>query len=228
NFTGSTSEEYDWLCTLLHEEGFEIYCQDYDHLGVNACRILVPGFSEIYPVEDLLWENNNSAVALRHDILNIAGLSREQRNDLAQALDEQGHDPQQPVAALIGLAPDRGTGWETLRIGELEALLALSLKQYEKATDHLDWVIQYGQLNPERLGRYRCLLNLLNIMVDDEKEISAYRAALQHLHGIETVSDCEAMLRGKQIFDHLPFPGNNMENTRTHRQLINALRLARS
>jgi ribosomal protein S12 methylthiotransferase accessory factor len=29
------------------------------HLGVYACRILVPGMSEIYPIDDLEWENNS-------------------------------------------------------------------------------------------------------------------------------------------------------------------------
>ncbi len=37
----------------------------YEHLGAAACRILVPGYSEIYPVEDLIWDNTNKALAFR-------------------------------------------------------------------------------------------------------------------------------------------------------------------
>jgi ribosomal protein S12 methylthiotransferase accessory factor len=35
------------------------------HLGVYACRILVPGMSEIYPIDDLEWENNSVGNAIR-------------------------------------------------------------------------------------------------------------------------------------------------------------------
>ena len=40
-------------------------------LGATACRILVPGYSEVYPVEDLIWDNTNKALDYREDILNI-------------------------------------------------------------------------------------------------------------------------------------------------------------
>ena len=45
----------------------------HDHFGAIACRILVPGYSEIYPVEDLVWDNTNQALAFREDILNLQG-----------------------------------------------------------------------------------------------------------------------------------------------------------
>jgi ribosomal protein S12 methylthiotransferase accessory factor len=37
----------------------------YDQLGATACRILVPGYSEVYPVEDLIWDNTNKALLFR-------------------------------------------------------------------------------------------------------------------------------------------------------------------
>jgi ribosomal protein S12 methylthiotransferase accessory factor len=42
--------------------GKEVYMAVYDQLGAPACRILVPGYSEIYPVEDLIWDNTNKAL----------------------------------------------------------------------------------------------------------------------------------------------------------------------
>lgn len=32
---------------------------DYNHLDVYACRIIVPGMSDIYPADDLIYANNN-------------------------------------------------------------------------------------------------------------------------------------------------------------------------
>jgi ribosomal protein S12 methylthiotransferase accessory factor YcaO len=40
---------YDHLAFSHH---IEVYMAVYKHLGATACRILVPGYSEIYLVED--------------------------------------------------------------------------------------------------------------------------------------------------------------------------------
>lgn len=47
----------------------EVYIADYEHLGVYACRILVPGVSDVYPVEDLHMANNAMGIHLRETIL---------------------------------------------------------------------------------------------------------------------------------------------------------------
>jgi ribosomal protein S12 methylthiotransferase accessory factor len=52
------------------EMGKQVYVAVYDQLGATACRILVPGYSEVYPVEDLIWDNTNKACCSGADILN--------------------------------------------------------------------------------------------------------------------------------------------------------------
>lgn len=42
------------LFGILEDMGKEVYMAVYEHLGATACRILVPGYSEIYLVEDLI------------------------------------------------------------------------------------------------------------------------------------------------------------------------------
>ena len=59
NFSGSTKDEFNYLMNIFESENREVYIADYEELGATACRILVPGFSEIYPKEDLIWDNNN-------------------------------------------------------------------------------------------------------------------------------------------------------------------------
>jgi ribosomal protein S12 methylthiotransferase accessory factor len=84
NFSASTRDDYAWLCDRIHADGHDIYVADFEHLGVYACRILVPGMSEIYPVDDLEWENNSNGAVLRPAILNLAGLDDD---DCGQLLD---------------------------------------------------------------------------------------------------------------------------------------------
>ena len=50
-----------------------MYIADYEHLGVYACRILVPGMSDIYPAEDLLLGNNNMGAEVREALLALPG-----------------------------------------------------------------------------------------------------------------------------------------------------------
>ncbi|MEY2948064.1 MAG: Ribosomal protein methylthiotransferase accessory factor YcaO, partial [Pseudomonadota bacterium] len=75
NFAGKGStasvEEADRLLGILAGMGKEVYTAVHDQLGAMACRILVPGYSEIYPVEDLIWDNTNKALLFREDILNL-------------------------------------------------------------------------------------------------------------------------------------------------------------
>ncbi|MCW8942385.1 MAG: 30S ribosomal protein S12 methylthiotransferase accessory factor YcaO, partial [Gammaproteobacteria bacterium] len=61
----STTDEFSYLSDIIHGLGFDIYISDYEHLDVYSCRILVPGMSDIYPVDDLVWNNNNEGALFR-------------------------------------------------------------------------------------------------------------------------------------------------------------------
>ena len=76
NFANTTSEDYAYCVKRMHDDGFDIYIADFEHLGVYACRVLVPGMSEIYPVDDLDFENNSIANDMREAILNLTELDK--------------------------------------------------------------------------------------------------------------------------------------------------------
>ena len=44
---------------------------DYNHLDVHACRIIVPGMSDIYPADDLIYANNNMGMDWREILLDL-------------------------------------------------------------------------------------------------------------------------------------------------------------
>ncbi len=71
NFSGTSQEEYVLLRDLIIHCGYQIYTADYNHCGMPACRIVVPGMSEVYPVDDLLWNNKNSGSTIRSQLLRI-------------------------------------------------------------------------------------------------------------------------------------------------------------
>ncbi|MBL7000338.1 MAG: YcaO-like family protein, partial [Gammaproteobacteria bacterium] len=62
-------DEFEFLCQIIHDLEHDIYISDYEHLGVYACRIIVPGMSDIYLVDDIVWNNNNEGAPYREQIL---------------------------------------------------------------------------------------------------------------------------------------------------------------
>src|SRR3546814_15066997 len=81
------AEEAAMLFGMLEDMGKEVYMAVYDQLGAIACRILVPGYSEVYPVDDLVWDNTNTALLFRADILNLHSLDDTSLAALLERLD---------------------------------------------------------------------------------------------------------------------------------------------
>ena len=42
NFSNTTAEDYAWAVDRVHKDGRDIYISDFTHLGVYACRMLIP------------------------------------------------------------------------------------------------------------------------------------------------------------------------------------------
>ncbi|WP_413438632.1 30S ribosomal protein S12 methylthiotransferase accessory factor YcaO [Sulfuriferula sp. GW1] len=217
NFSGTTEQEYAWLCELIHTEERDIYIADFPDLGVYACRIIVPGMSEIYPTDDLEWNNNSVGNQLRHAILHLTQLDDEECSELLDQLDELALDDQRPVAALIGLVADAGTLWKDLRVGELKTLLALAIGDNEAIRAGCHWVRHFEQLDPARRLVYRCIEALL-LMEDAEH----YSDSLQTLYGADTLKQAQAMLRGEQRFFGLQAPGMELSGCDMHQRLLTA------
>jgi ribosomal protein S12 methylthiotransferase accessory factor len=217
NFSDSTAEDYRWLVERIHRSGHDIYVADFRHLGVYACRILVPGMSEIYPLDDLEWENNSVGNAIREAVLHLPELDAEECADLLDTLQELDLQDQRPVAALIGLAADEGTLWADLRVGELKALLALAIGDEEAIREGCEWVRNFEQIEPWRRLVYRCIETLLELGGADR-----HRAALEELYGSATVASAEAMLRKEQQFFGISTPGLTLEGCDMHRRLLAA------
>jgi ribosomal protein S12 methylthiotransferase accessory factor len=217
NFSTTTEEDYAWLVERIHAEGRDIYIADFAHLGVYACRIIVPGMSEIYPVDDLEWENNSVGNDIRPAILHLNDLSNDECAELLATLNELGLDDQRPVAPLIGLAADAGSFWKDLRVGELKTLLALAIGDEEAIREGCNWVRHFEQLNEQRRKVYLCIESLLNL-----GDSAPYSEALKQLYGAESLQQAQALLNGKQRFFGLHSPGMALEGCDMHQRLLEA------
>ncbi len=215
-----TGHDCAWLTERIHALGHDIYVADFDQLGVYACRIVVPGQSEIYPVDDLEWENNSVGNALRADILNLPELDEAGCGDLLDDLNDSGLDDQRLVRALIGLAADPGTLWEDLRVGELKTLLALACGDEAAIREGLEWIAGFEQINPQRGRVYRCIDTLMRL--DDLEKTEACRDGLELLFGAEALVEAEALLAGEQRFFTVGTPGLTLAGCALHQRLLDA------
>lgn len=226
DFSSTTADDCAWLVDLIHGEDKDIYVADYTQLGVYACRIIVPGVSEIYPVDDLEFENNSFGNQIRDAILDLHELDEEECGELLDALNEQGLADERPVAALIGLAADPGTFWDDLRVGELKTLLALAAGDEAATREGCDWLRHFAQLAPERLIVYRCVATLLELFDSGEDEL-AYRQALAELYGEPALKRAEAHLMRAERFFGMTGPGRDFAGSAAHRRLLEAYGKAR-
>ncbi len=222
DFDSNTQSEFEFLSTMLVTENKDIYIADYEHLGVYGCRILVPGISEIYPVEELSWQNNNEGISLRERILSLGSLNAEQAKELLQELEESDFSDHSDICGLIGIAPDPHSVWESLRVGELKAMLALHIRDYEQALDWTQWCLDMEQLSPLREKLYRALEVMLEIQLDDDKTREMYLDGLTSLYGQETIEQCIALIDGQNHYDGLFDAGMSLEGLQRHQSLLAA------
>lgn len=226
SFKGSTEQEFATLMAIFHKEHKEVYIADYEHLSVYACRIIVPGMSDIYPADDLLLANNNMGVHLRETILSLPGSQWQKQAylDLIAQLDDEGFDDFTRVRELLGLATGKDNGWLTLRIGELKSMLALAGGDLEQALIWAEWTQDFNGsvFSPVRSNYYRCLQTLLTLALDDTREPSQYYDAFVKMYGSDTVDAASAAIAGEQCFYGLFDVDDTFSTLPAHQALLAA------
>ena len=219
--TKATEEDYNWCVNTIHALGFDMYIADFTHLGVYACRILVPGMSEIYPVEELEWANNTVGNLVRPHALKLQDLSKQESAELLKVLLDLDIADDLPVTMLIGLCADANTAWVDLRVGELKTLAALSCNAIDDILDGCAWIAQFNELSPARAKLYRCISNVVQLN-EEMNSIAAFEANLQLMYGADTLQQAQQLVSGQQQYLGLENLGPNMESCKMHQQLLAA------
>ncbi|MBW8363674.1 MAG: YcaO-like family protein [Rhizobium sp.] len=222
NFGTTTEEDYAWSTDALHAEGHDLYIADFTHLGVYACRILVPGVSEIYPFEELEFENNSVGNLIRPALARLPELSDDECAELLDRIVELELADDRLVTVLIGLAPDPDSPWTDLRVGELKLLLALALGDDDAILEGCTWIAQYGQRSEARLKVYRCIADLVQL-----HDPSPFEPALALMYGRETLEQAFALYNQDERFFGLTKLGSNFEGSAIHQRLLDAYRKVR-
>ena len=218
----SNEQEAATLFGILEDMGKEVYVATYDDLGANACRILVPGYSEIYPVEDLIWDNTNKALLFRKDILNLHALSDRELKSLLRNLNNTEVDDYTDITTLIGVEFDDNTVWGQLTILELKLLINLALNKYDDAKELVEAFLQYNDNTVERGLFYQAVNAVLEIQLDDELELANYEHNLRRMFGSERMDAVIGSVDGSVRFHGLTPTSMKLEGLDKHLRLIDS------
>ena len=218
----ANAEEAATLFGILEDMGKEVYMAVFDQLGAIACRILVPGYSEVYPVEDLVWDNTNKALLFRNDILNLHQLDDESLEALLDRLENNELDDYSDIATLIGIQFDENTAWGQLTVLELKLLINLALHQYEEAHELVGAFLQFNDNTVERGLFYQALNVVLEVLLDDELALEDYEVNFRRMFGNDRMDAVLGSIDGSVRFYGLTPTSTKLEGLDRHHRLLDS------
>ena len=220
----ASAEEAATLFGILKKMGKEVYMAVYEHIGAKACRILVPGYSEIYPVEDLVWDNTNKALQFREDILNLHRLSDEELEALVERLETCEQDDYTEISTLIGIEFDDNTVWGQLSILELKLLINLALQQHEEAKELVENYLQFNNNTVDRGLFYQAINLLLEVQITKDLKLKDYEANFRRMFGNDRMDAAIGSVDGSVRFFGLTPTSMQLEGLDRHLRLIESYR----
>ncbi len=224
DFDGSTHDQYKALRYIIDKLGFDIYIRTYQNLGVPVYRIVVPGMSEIYPFDDLIYNNTNSYIIFQEAILGLPNSQEtpETYLDYLDELENENIDDDALLPKILGLLPDDDSPWKTLRFGELKCLIALEANDYERALDFARWTVLFNQtiFDLQRLRFYQCLIKVLECKLDKHLKLDDFSEAIELIYGADTFKKVMAHINHEQKFNDLCTSDLELSNFKAHQELI--------
>ncbi|MDR3443334.1 MAG: OsmC domain/YcaO domain-containing protein [Legionella sp.] len=220
DFSGTNEEEANGLFGILEAMGKEVYVADLTDLGACACRILVPDYSEVYPVDDLIWDNTNKALDYREDILNLHSLSTKALSNLVKRLEESQLDNYTDIRTLIGIVFDENTVWGKLTIIELKILIYLALGAHEDAIELVGEYLQFNDNTAQRGLFYQAVNAVLEVTLDEHLELEHFIESFNRMFGIEVMENVVGSVTGQVRFYGLTKTSMALEGIEPHLRLI--------
>lgn len=221
DFSGTNEQETASLFGILKDLGKEAYIAEFSDLG-TACRILVPDYSEVYPVEDLIWDNTNKALKYREDILNLHSLDEDQLADLVERLEDSQLDNYTDIITLIGVEFDENTVWGQLTILELKLLIYLALGDLEATMELVETFLQFNDNTVERGLFYQAMHATLEVALSDDLEIEDYIHSFTRMFGQQVMNAVVGSINGDVMFYGLTPTNMQLEGLERHQRLIDS------
>ncbi|MDD3807813.1 MAG: YcaO-like family protein [Candidatus Marinimicrobia bacterium] len=141
-FQGTSEEEWNVLCQLIEKSGYTVLTRDIFWEDHTACHIIVPGFSEIYPYDDILKKDNEGFCQARNTLLLSIKNGLKDIRKLIEILESPYFEPEKPFGEALGILFPSSSRASRLMIRDLLFLLVLVEEGPEHASFYLDEIEQ--------------------------------------------------------------------------------------
>ncbi len=169
--------EFDYLTDILVNMGKKMYLREYSYLGFYSCQMLVPGVSEVYPIEDLVYNNKNSGKQIRQMVLHFEEYDCEDILDATDSLEDALN-----MEKYIGVIFEHN-----FTMLEFRAQMYLSLGNTEEALATLEF-------GPNKLGY---VVAELIRMKQENLVWEEYKTSLFNIFGREKVEKALRIIKGE-------------------------------
>ena len=124
----SSDDEYQFLLDIVRSLNKDIYIREYDYIGFYSCQIIIPSISEIYPIDDMIYNNANIGKEIRESILEFKNLDAE---DIIQQIEHLSDDLD--IAKYIGVLFENN-----FTLGDFKAQIYLMQNDLENAVSYFE------------------------------------------------------------------------------------------
>jgi len=171
--------EYKFLTEILEKMGKEIFLREYNYLGFYSCQMIVPGVSEVYPIDDLIYNNRNSGKWIRNMVLHFEEYDPEEIIDAIDSLDDT-----LEVDKYIGVIFEN-----SFTMLDLKAQMHLILGNKNEAMLSLEF-------GTNKLG---IIVSELLRMKEEKLVWNEYQEALFNIFGQEKVEKALRIVNGEEL-----------------------------
>jgi len=175
-----SDDEYTYLLDILKSMDKDMYLREYSYLDFYSCQMIVPEVSEVYPIEDLTYNNKNSGKIIRDMILNYKNYDAEEILDAFETLDNSLN-----IELYIGVIFE-----QNFTMGEFKTQLLLDLEYYDDAFELLE-------AGTNKIGHI--ILELIK-MQEQELNWEDYEEGLYNIYGKENLEKAVNILEGEDTF----------------------------
>lgn len=207
DFDGDRECEFEYLKDILSSEGYDCYYRTYDLGSIWVTQSIVPGLSEIYPVEDLEWDNRNRAGALR-DFLKYDSLDDDLVKKALLWFDNGYLNGHEPVMAYLGISASESDPLSDFTIDELEILVLLSAGEIEAVKNRVD-ELELSYIDQKRAGFWRVLRSYY----------SENKLDLKYIYGDDNFRYLNEFISGSIPRDVFPVLGDDFSFISKHSQV---------
>ena len=164
------------LLDILKSQNREMYVREYTYLDFYSCQMIVPNFSEVYPLDDMVYNNKNNGKLIRDMVLNFEKYDVNEILDTVDSLDDSLN-----MQLYLGVIFE-----ENFTMQEFKAQMLLLLEEYDDALEILEF-------SNNKFGH---LVAQLIRMQNDGLEWENYETALYNVYGKEKIQKAVDVLEG--------------------------------